>query len=158
MPKMASASKPARPSSSNVGTSGSEAPVVGCRWRWRAAPAFHVSMAMPGSNTKSSCPASRSLSASAGTVGHMNSVRAGHLLEQFRSEMRRTADAGRSVIAFSRVGLEIGDKRLVILRRIFRPNDQIEGNARDGGDGNDVLCRVEGHAGVDVGIDRDQAA
>jgi hypothetical protein len=49
------------------------------------------------------------------------------------AEMRRAADTGDRNCVF---GLAlVGDERREVLRRIFGANDEIEGDARDGGDG-----------------------
>ena len=94
----------------------------------------------------------------AAAVRHAGHLDAGHRLEQHGGQMRRRADAGRSVVDLLRVRLEVRDKLLEVVRGHRRVHGQ---HARAGGGARDrdqVLDRVVGQRLVQADVAGHRAA
>ena len=91
-------------------------------------------------------------------VGHVHGKGAGLRLHHLGGQVRRAAVARRAEAALAGVGLQIGEEGLEVLRRAVRAHHQEDQHTRRRGHRHQVLGRVEGHARIDVRIDRDHAA
>ena len=139
------ASKPGKPLSATVGTSGMRARALGAGHRdARAACRPGCAGSTDGMVANMNCmrPASRSLSASAPLYGTCAASAPDALAQHVAGQVRRRADAGRAVVELAGIGLGVGDELVERLRRQRGMHHQHVGHVGDLHDRHQVDQRV----------------